>query len=292
MANSTSFYSQIAILAVNDSTNVTILPKVELTNMRLPGHPLHITLNKGETFLIKAQYIRQWPDWQKRIDDLTGSYIKADQKIAVFSGHECADIPQKTFACNYINEQMMPITASGNTFIAGNLADRSKYTYQIISTEDQNDILINEKWIDNLRAGEYLEVNDQSGNIKISTSKPSIAVQYSQGYQSCDSIGDPMMMLLPPTDSYKKSYYFMTPGFKDWNHYINIVAKKESIANTTLDGKSLAKDLFKQVADSEYFIAQIKIEYGFHEVKSNKPIGINIYGFSTQDGVYDAYGTM
>ena len=44
-------------------------------------------------------------------NDLTGSLIEADKPVAVFSGNECAMVPSNYWACDHIEEQLLPVDA-------------------------------------------------------------------------------------------------------------------------------------------------------------------------------------
>ena len=53
--------------------------------------------------------------------DYTGAYISSDGPIAVYSGHECADVPVGVGFCNHIVVGVPPIASLGTTFYGKNL---------------------------------------------------------------------------------------------------------------------------------------------------------------------------
>ena len=53
--------------------------------------------------------------------DYTGAYISSDGPIAVYSGHECADVPVGVGFCNHIVVGVPPVASLGTTFYGKNL---------------------------------------------------------------------------------------------------------------------------------------------------------------------------
>src|ERR1051326_2230805 len=76
--------TEFAVAATADNTTVTITPSVT-TGARTAGTPYNIVLNQGQVYQLR--------DTNPAPDDLSGTIITSDKKIAVFGGHECANIP-------------------------------------------------------------------------------------------------------------------------------------------------------------------------------------------------------
>src|SRR5262245_47741159 len=99
------------ILAVEDNTQVTILPNVPIvagTNVvaGAANQPVTYTLAKGE-------YVQFSQD-----QELTGSPIQADKPIAVFGGASCLNVPVAQIACDSAHQQIPPIKALGSEYAA------------------------------------------------------------------------------------------------------------------------------------------------------------------------------
>src|ERR1035441_5518133 len=93
-------YSQFAIVATADNTtvNITPSPTADLEGS-LWMNP--ITLQKGQTYLI---------DSANYGDDVTGTWIKSDKPIAVFSGAYYADVPiVQAGAPNPLVQEQLPV---------------------------------------------------------------------------------------------------------------------------------------------------------------------------------------
>lgn len=276
--------SQFAIISTEDDN------EIQLCHQQNNEIKEKIKLNKGEVYQISASVINS--DFMRSTADLTGTLIKSTKKIAVFSGHQCAYIPDKTIACNHLVEQIPPVNSWGNKFYVGAMAKRSKYTLRVLASDDNTDIIINSEKVTTLNKGQFYENHKSGDNIVIETSKPALVAQFSQGFRNGDSIGDPMMMLIRSVKDFRKSYRFATPIQGNWNHYINVTIPKDAVSNLTIDGIKVESNLFKPYKDSAYLIGQIQIQYGTHLIECNLPFGICSYGFGFGDDSYDAYGNM
>jgi len=87
--------SQFAIVATENGTVVTIIPSVN-TNSHPAGIPYQIEMKRGDVYQVAARNERRGKS------DITGSIIKSNKKIAVFSGHQCAYVPSTIMACNHL----------------------------------------------------------------------------------------------------------------------------------------------------------------------------------------------
>ena len=105
---------QFALIGTEDNTEVVVTTPVN--TMSHPAKtPFKVYLNKGDVYQIAGKKV------QMSKEDLTGSTISSTKKIAVFSGHQCAYVPQNITACNHLVEQMPPIQAWGKHFYIGRL---------------------------------------------------------------------------------------------------------------------------------------------------------------------------
>nr|MDA3843797.1 IgGFc-binding protein [Candidatus Kapabacteria bacterium] len=275
---------QFAVIATENNTNVTITPTVN--TKKFPGGISYtVRLKKGEVYQVQAKYE------SRSTCDLTGSLIKADKKIAVFSGHQCAYVPSSTIACNHLVEQLPPVTSWGKNFFLGKFKTRLNYTYRVLANEDDTRIFEDTTLVDVLKPGEYFEAR-RNKSLQISATKPVLVSQYSHGLSDGDSIGDPMMLLVSPTLQFLHKYRFATPIKGEWRHYINVVVPTSGIGSIKLDYVLLNRSMFKPLGISRYSIAYISIPYGSHVIEGDEPFGMYSYGFGYGKDAYDAYGNM
>lgn len=281
--------SVFGIVATEDSTIVSITPTVETSDNNQAGKPYVIYLNKGDIYQGGAKVYTG-----NSIADLTGTLISSTKKIAVFGGHQCAYVPvgpPRIIACNHLVEQLPPISSWGKHFYLGKMEKRSKFTYRVLAHKNETKLFIDGSLTATLQAGEYFEAEDNM-DLNVTADKPVLVSQYSQGYKNGDLIGDPMMLLISPTQQFLNKYRFATPINGSWDHYINVVVPTDHIDSLFLDSKKIDKNQFKELGLSRYSIAYIKIPYGTHYIRCTAPFGLYSYGFGFGEDAYDAYGTM
>ena len=90
-------------------------------------HSSTITLNSVETYLIASD-----------TDDLTGTRITSSKPLSVFSGSDCANVPQGIEFCDHLVEQVPPTVTWGSKFLVASLEGRSSgQRIRVLSTEQQ-----------------------------------------------------------------------------------------------------------------------------------------------------------
>lgn len=280
--------SQIAIIGTQNGTNVTITPTTRTKN-RAAKQPFTITLEKGEVYQIMPRYD------PLGTSDLTGTLIESDKPVAVFSGHNCAYVPDNSIkACNLLVEQMPPIRSWGRQFFVGTMAGRTSSVVRVVANEDSTLVYENNQLVARLKAGEFYQNNNQNQQTMITSNKPILVAQYSKGFANGDSVGDPMMIVVAPTEQFLAKYRFATPIQGQWRHYVNLIVPTESLNSLKLDGQALDTRQFRPFGISRYSFAQVEVDYGTHTVECSQPFGLYSYGFGFGTGeggaAYDAYG--
>lgn len=276
--------SEFVVIGTEDSTIVRIIPSANTT-----VHPVNIeyqiVLNKGQTYQVWAEY--------KRLSssDLTGSQIKSDKPVAVFAGHTCASVPQEIIACNHLVEQMPPTDTWGRHFYIGRFMERTFYSYRVLANEANTKVFVDNDTVITLDAGKYYE-NKSKRDMQITSDKPVLVAQYSQGFQNGDSIGDPMMILVSPTQQFLNRYHFATPINGFWRHLVNVIVPTRAIRSLRFDGEPMDSASFAPLGISRYSIGRKFIRYGSHILECAEPFGMYSYGFGEKKDAYDAYGTM
>lgn len=279
--------SQIAVAATEDNTQVVITPSVAIkTTTSTPLQPITIMLNKGETYQLFPKYNHL------SSSDLTGTLIESTKPIAVFSGHNCAYVPDHNVkACNILVEQLPPVDAWGTRHIVAPLAQRSSSVVRVIAGYDSTLVYRNGHLRAQLKAGEFYQDNDLRSATEVTSTNPVMVMQYSKGFANGDSIGDPMMMTITPVEQYQNGYRVVTPITGEWNHYLNISIPTDAVGTLRLNGKPVSDSLFHQVGDGRYSAGALPVPYGFHTVSAGVPFGITNYGFGYDKANYDAYGS-
>lgn len=278
----TTLASELGIVATIDNTELTIIPASN-TNNRQAGVPFNITLQKGETFQLIAGVSN---------GDLTGSIIRSNNPIAVFSGNTCANVPFGIRACDHMIEQIPPATSLGQSFVTAPLATRrAGDIFRIVSTKNGTNVSVNgtggfdENF--SLNVGEFAEINIPSDvYVKIESNQAVLVGQYSKGQDSDGVTSDPFMMLIPPFEQFQNQYTVSTPASGFSKHFINLVVPISQKGNITLNGSLLSPDIFTDIPGSTFAGAQVPVDEGTHNISGNLAFGAFMYGF----GSYDSYG--
>jgi len=267
--------SQFMVVGTENDTSVEIIPKSK-SGVREAGQSFVITLQQGETYRVVADDVS---------GDLTGSQIRSDKPVAVLSGHVCTQVPAGRSACDFIVEQIPPISSWGKQFITVPLASR-KYgdTFRVVAADDETPIYINNSHIITLQKGQYYEFILTKPSL-IESDKPILLAQYSNGGGFDNVTADPFMMLVTPAGQYLSHYIVSTPAEGISKNYVNIVIPASSRDSLKLDGKAVV-GTFSTLEGTRYQTAQIEVELGQHTIEANAPFGAYIYGFDD----WDSYG--
>ncbi|WP_299700520.1 PKD domain-containing protein [uncultured Pontibacter sp.] len=267
--------SQLAIVATTNSTNITIVPSVT-TDGHTAGVPYSITLNQGQTYLLRNR--------DSAPSDLTGTKITSNHPIAVFGGHACANIPSGEVYCDYIVEQLPPTSAWGKQFVTVPLATRQNGdTFRFLASVNNTQVKVNGIVVATLNNGQYHE-QIINGAAEIVATEPILVAQYSNSTTYDGVVSDPFMMLIPPFEQFLGNYTVSTPASGFSGNYINIVAPNASIGTVTLDGVPIPASSFTPIGSTGFSGAQLNISLGTHIVNGvNYPIGSFVYGFDNAD---------
>jgi Ca2+-binding RTX toxin-like protein len=267
--------SQLAVAASQDATTVTITPSVNGAGGRTAGTPYDITLNRGDAYQLRAAAPPQ---------DLTGSLISSDKPVSVYGGNQCANIPNSgTGFCDYVVEQIPPNNTWGTSFLTVPLKTRTAGdTFRILAAEDGTDVSINGAAVATLNRGQFHE-QQISGQSTISSNKPVLVAQYSNGTQFDGVTSDPFEMLIPPTEQFLDRYTVTTPASGFAANFINLVASDSDTANIAIDGTPVGAGAFAPIGSSGFSGSQNDVALGSHTLTGTRPFGAYQYGFDRDD---------
>jgi gliding motility-associated-like protein len=158
---SPNFTCTFSIVATEDNTSVTIIPKKDLQ-----GYPKNIsftiTLNKGQTYTCAAAS-------SLAIERPGGTVVTSTKPIAIstkddtikYPGYGCADTA---------GDQLIPDCIAGDEFIVikGYFRDAKPDNYYVFAIDDGTDVKVNNISVATLNAGEYYTglLGDPSAYIK------------------------------------------------------------------------------------------------------------------------------
>jgi hypothetical protein len=272
----------LAAVATANGTTLTVTP-TETIGSHTANVPFTEHLNAGQTYELKG-------------NDLSGSLIASNLPISVYGFNACTDIPAASSACDTVMEQMPPTSSYGTEFVSERLALRHQGdTYRVLADQDGTVVKVNGASVATLNAGHFYEAMLPTGEttanndgLEITTSKPALVAQYSNG-QSLDNVGsDPMEMLIPPFEQFENSYTVATPtGVEAFSpNYINVVVPSKNVTTLKVDGASVNASLFKVIGTSGFSGAQLSVKVGSHTLTDTANFGAFVYGYAQ----YNSYG--
>jgi hypothetical protein len=216
--------------------------------------------------------------------------------VAVFSGHVCSFVPYNYWACDHLEEQLMPLETWGKEFIVGRTAPQNDTSHspepnviRILSGDDANVITFNPAQAlgpsVTLNQGEWREF-EATDNFRVTGEKAIMVAQFlvGQNYYSSGTEywGDPAYSIVVPIEQYRTSYTFLAPATITYN-YVNITKRViEGSAPVYLDGAPVSESAFSTpIGGTEWATAALPISGTFHSIESTQTFGITVYGFAS-----------
>lgn len=303
--NAATTPSQFAVVATEDSTQVTIRPSVP-TIKNPTASSVTVRLNKGESYLVQADPRRDIRG------DLTGSVIRASRPVAVFAGQTRAIIPielrSELQSRDCLIEQMNPVRTWGKSAFVAPFSQPSDDMgvgydlYRVVAAFDSTEVFVNGQRRTMLMEGDYYE-DKLLAAFEITTTRPTLTAQFKKssgvpnnnpGNVDSSEYGDPLMMLVPPAEQFMKSYRFVSIQSYTYQQignrtvvddsvykeqWLNVVVPDAGIASLRLDGRPIPLSLFKPIASSGFSYANIAMRDGVHDISADTLFGIYVYGY-------------
>ena len=271
--------TQFALVATEDETSVTIIPSRNVLG-HPGGDPFVVQLNQGQTYQLR--------DPNDATADLSGTELISDKPIAVFGGHQCANIesPSQMF-CDHLVEQLLPVTAWGKNFYAVPLATRiNGDTLRITGSKDGTQLLLNGAAAGSIDRGQVRRFT-LAGVTRIDANRPVFVAQFARS-SDFDEVenADPFMVTVPPIRYYTRDHMICTGPGSLATHHVNIVAPSSVVGVLTLDGVVVAAGAFTPIGASGFSSARLTVSAGPHALSAPQPFGSIVYGY----GPYEAYG--
>jgi hypothetical protein len=288
----------LAILAYQDNTTVTILPKTAIegnTNVAAsPANtPVTYTLAKGE-------YVQF-----TQAEELTGSPIQANNPIAVIGGSTCMSIPVDGYACDGAHQQLPPIKALGSEYVALRYRGRNGGTnesvpWRLVGAVDGTQLT----WTPAPPAGAPTTIDrgtvaefDDTGPFIVKSQDAQHPFYVAAYMTSADEVvpgvgeGDPEWVNVIPPAQYLDSYVFFTdPTYSETS--LNVIRRPDKngqFADVTLDCAGVLGN-WTPLGPYEWtrvdlvtgnFESVNGCSNGRHEMKSDLPFGLTVWGWGS-----------
>ena len=280
--------AQFEVVGTQAGTTVTIVPSVAIEG-HSAGTPYEITLGGGSAYLGRAT----------GTSSTAGTRISADKPIAVLAGNNCGEVPVGTSFANFLVEQLPPVSAWGTSFSILPFSGRTAGDeLTLLGSQDETSLTIagaagtppGAPLL--LGAGQAASFTiDES--IRIEASKPVLVAHFAKGREAESSapmpIGDPTMVLVPPSQRHAHSQTIATPSSGFAQYHVNVTIASADLGSLRLDGALVPAASFSAVGgNSSISGAALPITADTHTLTSDGPFGAEVYGFADTD----AFGWM
>ena len=292
---------EFIIVAVDDSTNVTLTLRAVSSQGTRANQPQQIRMNKGDAYLVQGST-------NSGSNDLTGSLIESDYPIAVLSGHKRTAIPDTavnidgTPSRDILVEQLPPVSAWGDSALVVPYATSAlPDLVRVVCAEDGTQISVNGTAVPGtFNAGDFYEITHLQGVTSIQASKPIEVGQYMHtsfgglGDRQYPAYGDPAYALVFPVEQFQSSYTILSVVNANafTGNFVNIVADASSIGSMTIDGVPINTNEFKPIPNTRFDYAQHALTQGTHNMSCSSPFGVTIYALGPVDSYSNPGGTL
>jgi hypothetical protein len=301
-----------AIVGTEDNTTVTVTLTSHTSGgtgitAGSPGTVQQFSLNRGEVLQLLSALPGSCTGSQSsdlngsycdqgQAYDLTGTLVQTDRPVAVYSGHLCSFVPYNIWACDHLEEMMLPLETWGKDFVVGRTEPQAPTgpdepnVIRIVSGADNNVIRFtpSQPTVEaqtTLNKGQWVEF-EALDDFHVSADYAIMVGQFlvGQNYYTDDLEyhGDPAYSLMVPTEQFRDSYTFLAPSTITYN-FVNVTKRvNEGGPTVMLDNQPIPDASFSQpIGSSGYGVARVSITGTHHTITSSEPFGIVVYGFAT-----------
>lgn len=283
------------ILAHEDGTEVTVLPKVAIqgganVTGSAANQPVTYTLNRGEYVQITQS------------QELSGSPIQSNKPVGVWGGASCLNVPVNEYYCDTAQQQIPPVKAMGNEYAAvryrarNGLAEESP-PWRIIGMVDGTSLTYEPTQPpgapSELSLGQVFEFNHPGPFIVKSqdADHPFYVAAYMTGGDTKGGEGDPEWVNVIPAAQYLDSYVLFTdPTYSETELVlVRRPSKNGEFADVLLDCAGPVTG-WQPIGPYEYTRVDLvtgdfqnvgNCSNGRHEIKSDLPFGVTVWGWGS-----------
>ncbi|XP_013404510.1 uncharacterized protein LOC106169566 [Lingula anatina] len=273
-------YSQIALVATSDATDVNIELNPLTPNLTVvyngftyrSGDMIHVVLNRFQTFQVQSNV------------DFTGTKILASRPIFALSGNMKTSVggaPNENTG-DHLVETLPPVNTWGTAFVLVPTSRPGENIYTVIGSQHTINVT--------LQCGETTETHSVNTRyVKLVTEShspcyvesvlPVSVYQFSRSVPLGRRRGDPFAVYLQPTQQFLERYSFPTPNLGGYKHYINIISRRNETNGLRHDYKPIVTNWTRMTHG--YSVTQLQVSPGRHVLSHETPgvkFGAYVYG--------------
>jgi len=273
-----------------------------------PGQSMEVTLNRGDVLQVfsrlgtgagcsslsgaisgNAPGIDGW-DYPVCLDveggDLTGTYVTAIEPIAVFAGHDCSFVPFDAWACDHLEESVLPLEVWGGEAVVsaptrpggGAMAPT---IVRVLAQNDGTEVRFIPEIHEPVIAGpsQVVELRVNEDVVVTGGGRPILVTQLLLGEQELGAAaGDPALGTVPPTNHWRLSYEFLVPSTYE-DDYVNLVSRVG--ARIYLDDQEILE--WSPIDDTPFQVHRARLQPGPHSAYSDSGGAFSLvaYGYAS-----------
>ena len=275
---------EMAVVATENNTQVTIIPHARTTSGHIKNVPFTITLQRGEVYQLMSN---------DSGNDFTGTRVESDKPVAVFAGHQCITVPTDNPWCDHILEQQLPTQMWGKQFVVTKTKGQNGDRVMLTAQKDYTQVYVDGTLQTTLNQLQSYEFRLTNNSVYIETSEPVVCYLYVEGARDNDMIGDPSSVHISPIEQRIKQLTFSTFQTNvSRTHYVNIVTTKEGVNSMKLDGNNISDKFSVVKGNANVMYAQIQISSGTHTLETNTDgfVG-HVYGLGECESYAYTFGS-
>ena len=280
-------YPEIGIVAPADSTNVQItfpsgrnLRVVYSGRAYTSGQTIRARINKYESIQIQEQ----------GYSDLTGTYITADNKIAVFSGNIQTDIviSGMTTSNDHIVAQIPSTNSYGTSFGIVPIPNRSSNdVIKVVAKEADTQVTITGHSVFTLLrpGGSEARAISSSLPVYVISTKPILVAQFVESGETND-FGAPSVVIVPPVEQFRNYYVFAVSTAMSFQNYLLLVIDYQQVTGIDVDGTIIPSAGWRNIPNTDLAVNSILLRNGVrHYVRhANRNIRFGAYVYGSSAG--------
>ncbi|GEM_PF-1081529 len=272
----------LSIVANEDDTEISVLP----TTSVLPGPLSAIKLDRGAVFTVLS-------DGSVPGNNLSGTRVISDKPVAAFSGNVATIVPVSAQQCcaDHLEHQLIPHDAWGTAYTVAPAASPAfgsdPTVFRLTGAFETTDLYYcpQRPYGAPTRIGatesavfeSFLPFTVHSGAAK----QPFGLTEFLESNRAIKpengQLGDPAMIVLPPTAQFQHKYLFAVPRGYALNH-LTIVGPG---GQWMLDGvrvPAVDRQDLGMLEGRMFYFARLKIDAGSHTVEASVPVGVTVTG--------------
>lgn len=293
---------EFMIMAVEDGTNVEVIPATATFGGRPANVPFTFVLNRGECYLVQAATTAIGRD------DLTGSSISSSRPVAVISGHMRSGVPTgREMSKDHLVEQLPPVSKWGKSFATAPFlsADRDD-VFRLMASQPNQRITLTTRTRSRTwtlpSIGSFVDTSIAEAAYWTSPD-PFFMVQHMGSRGNNAGVCDPAMVITPPVEQFVNEALFRFPTLETvrltppqtLRYFLNVIATPEALPSLMIGNRraaSLAPLLNIQVVPGTNLRwAQITMQEGAYLMRCDSgSFSAVMYGTSEADSYANLVG--